>query len=112
MSKYKVSVAVDYDDPFRTSALPHAPKETGADRYADSNSGSDVEMPGISEILAQKEACESQHAQKERLQQLKLAAITQQQQKRASTSAGSPPGAEQDSDDDGLDVVPDTMHLE
>lgn len=67
-------------------------------------------MPGISEILAQKEACESQRAQKERLQQLKLAAIAQQQQRRASTSAGSPPNAEQDSDDDGLDVVPDTMH--
>jgi mediator of replication checkpoint protein 1 len=112
MSKYKVGSAVDYDgdDPFRTSALPRAPKETGADRDADSDSGSDVEMPGISEILAQKEACESQRAQKERLQQLKLAAIAQQQQKRASTSAGSPPGAEQDSDDDGLDVVPDTMH--
>jgi mediator of replication checkpoint protein 1 len=112
MSKYKVGTAVDYDedDPFRTSALPRAPKETGADRNADSDSGTDVEMPGISEILAQKEACESQRAQKERLQQLKLAAIAQQQQKRASTSAGSPPGAEQDSDDDGLDVVPDTMH--
>ena len=27
-----------------------------------------------------------------------------------STSAGSPPGAEQDSDDDGLDVVPDIIH--
>ena len=112
MSKYKVGSAVDYDedDPFRTPALPHAPKETGADRNSDSDSGTDVEMPGISEILAQKEACESRRAQKERLQQLKLAAITQQQQKRASTSAGSPPGAEQDSDDDGLDVVPDTMH--
>jgi len=67
-------------------------------------------MPGISEILAQKEARESQRVQKERLQQLKLAAIAQQQQKRASTSAGSPLGAEQDSDDDGLDVVQDTMH--
>lgn len=66
-------------------------------------------MPGISEILAQKEARESQRVQKERLQQLKLAAIAQQQ-KRASTGAGFPPGAEHDSDDDGLDVVPDTMH--
>jgi mediator of replication checkpoint protein 1 len=103
-------VDYDEDDPFRTSALPRAPKETGANRDADSDSGSDVEMPGISEILAQKEACESQRAQKERLQQLKLTAIAQQQQKRASTSAGSSPGAEQDSDDDGLDVVPDTMH--
>jgi mediator of replication checkpoint protein 1 len=112
MSKYKVDSAVDYDedDPFRTSALPRAPKETGADRDAHSDSGSDVEMPGISEILAQKEARESQRAQKERLQRLKLAAIAQQQQKRASSGIGSPPGTGQDSDDDGLDVVPDTMH--
>ena len=112
MSKYKVGSAVDYDgdDPFRTSASPRAPKETGADRDADSDSGSDVAMPGIGEILAQKEARESQRVQKERLQQLKLAAIAQQKQKRASTSTGSPLGAEQDSDDDGLDVVPDTMH--
>jgi hypothetical protein len=111
-SKYKVGSAVDYDedDPFRTSTLPRTPKETGADRDADSDSDSDVEMPGISEILAQKEARESQRVQKERLQRLKLAAIAQQQQKRASTSAGSTPGVEQDSDDDGLDVVPDTMH--
>jgi hypothetical protein len=112
MSKYKVGSAVDFDedDPFRTSTLPRAPKEKGADRDADSDSSSDVGMPGISEILAQKEACESQRAQKERLKQLKLAAIAHQQQKRAPTSASSPPGAEQDSDDDGLDVVPDTMH--
>jgi mediator of replication checkpoint protein 1 len=112
MSKYKVGSPVDYDedDPFRTSASPRPPKETGAERDADSDSGSDVEMPGISEILAQKEARESQRVQKERLQQLKLAAIAQQQQKRVSTSAGSPLGAEQESDDDGLDVVPDTMH--
>jgi mediator of replication checkpoint protein 1 len=110
MSKYKVGLTVgdDEDDPFRTSALPRAPKKTGVNRDADSDSGSDVEMPGISEILAQKEARESQRAQKERLQRLKLAAIAQQQQKRAST-VGSP-GVEQDSDDDGLDVVPDTMH--
>ena len=110
LSKYKVDSAVDYDedDPFRTCASPHAPKETGVDREADSDS--DVEMPGISEILALKNARESQRAQKERLQQLKLAAIAQQQQKRASTSADFPSGTEQDSDDDGLDVVPDTMH--
>lgn len=111
-SKYKAGSTVDYheDDPFRISALPRAPKEIGMEGNADSDSSSDVEMPGISEILAQKQAYESQRAQKERLQQLKLAAIAQQQQKRASTSADSPPGAEQDSDDDGLDVVPDTMH--
>ena len=109
-SKYKVGLTVDEDDPFRTCALPRAPKKTGVDRDAESESGSDVEMPGISEILAQKEARESQRAQKERLQRLKLAAIAQQQQKRTSTSAGSPLGTEQDSDDDGLDVVPDTMH--
>ena len=107
MSKYKVGSAVDYDedDLFRTSALLRAPKETGADRNSDSDSGTDVEMPGISKILAQ-ETCESQRMQKECLQQLKLAAIDQRQQKRASTSAGSPPGAEQDLGDDGFDVVP------
>lgn len=110
LSKYKVDSAIDYDedDPFRASALSRVPKETGVDREVDSDS--DVEMPGISEILALKEARESQRAQKERLQQLKLAAIAQQQQKRASTGADFPSGAEQDSDDDGLDVVPDTMH--
>ena len=59
MFKYKVGSAVDYDedDLFRTSALPRAPKETGANRNSDSDSGTDVEMPGISKILAQKEAC-------------------------------------------------------
>lgn len=64
-------------------------------------SGSDVEMPSISKILAQKEACESQHVQKRHPQQLKLAAIAQQQQKRVSTSTGRPLGVEQDLDDDG-----------
>ena len=110
-SKYKVGSAADHDedDPFRVTASSSAPKETGTDRDADSGSGSDVDMPGIGEILAEKEARESVRTQKERLQQLKLAAIARQQ-KTASTSAGSPPGAEHDSDDDGLDVVPDTMH--
>ena len=109
MSKYKVASAADCDedDPFRVTASSSAPKKTGTDRDVDS--GSDVEMPGIGDILAEKEARESLRTQKERLQQLKLAAIARQQ-KTASTSAGSPPGAEHDSDDDGLDVVPDTMH--
>ncbi len=108
-SKYKAGSTVDYDenDPFCTSASSRTPKETDLDRDADLGSSSDVEMPGISEILAQKEARESQRAQKERLQKLKLALI---EQKKASTSAGFHPGAEQDSDDDGLDVVSDTMH--
>jgi hypothetical protein len=111
MSRYKVGSAADHDedDPFRVTASSSTPKETGTDRDADSGSGSDVEMPGIGEILAEKEARESLRTQKERLQQLKLAAIARQQ-KTTSTSAGSPPGAEHDSDDDGLDVVPDTMH--
>ena len=112
ISKYKVSSAANYDegDPFHATASSCAPKETGTDRDVDSGSGSDLEMPGISEILAEKEARESQRAQKVRLQQLKLAAIAQQQQKKASTSAGFPSGVEEDSDDDALDVVPDTMH--
>ena len=110
MSKYKVGSTTDQDedDPFCVTALSSIPKETGTGRDVDS--GSDVEMPGIGEILAQKEAHDSRRAQMERLRQLKLAAIAQQQQKTASTSAGSSPGAEQDSDDDGLDVVPDSMH--
>jgi hypothetical protein len=112
MSKYKVGSAADHDedDPFCIAASSSALKETGTDKHAGSGSGSDVEMPGIGEILAEKEERESWRIQKERLQQLKLTAIAQQQQKTASTSAGSPLGAEQDSDDDGLDVVSDTMH--
>ena len=109
MSKYKVGSALDQDqdDPFCNAASSSVPKGTGTDRDVDSSS--DVEMPGIGDILAQK-ADESRRAQMERLRELKLAAIARQQQKTASTSAGSPPGAEQDSDDDGLDVVSDTMH--
>jgi mediator of replication checkpoint protein 1 len=111
-SKYKVGADADHDDDdlFRVTASSSTPKETGADRDVESGSGSDVEMPGIGDILAEKEERESRRMQKERLQQLKLTAIARQQQKTASTSAGLPPGTEQDSDDDGLDVVPDTMH--
>ena len=112
MSKYKIAPATDDDDddPFLITAQSSA---TGVDRHANSDSGSDVEMPGIGEIIAEKEARESQRVQKERLQQLKLAVLAQQQQRRASTSAGVPRGAELDSDDDDndeLDVVQDTMH--
>jgi mediator of replication checkpoint protein 1 len=111
MSKYKVaSTSGDDDDPFRVTAPSSAPKEAGAVKNTGSDSSSDVEMPGIGEILAEKEVRESQRTRRERLQQLKLAALAQQQQKRASTSGGAPRGAEQDSDDDELDVVLDTMH--
>ncbi|KAI9511264.1 hypothetical protein F5148DRAFT_1146934 [Russula earlei] len=106
-SKYRVvPVTNDNDDPFRTTTIPSfAP---GVDNDRGSDSSSDVEMPGIGKILAEKEARVSKRAQKERLQQLKLAALAQQ--KRASTSAGGSRGAEHVSDDDELDVVPDTMH--
>lgn len=69
-----------------------------------------LDMPGIGEILMEKEVRESQRTPRVRLQQLKLAALAQQQQKRASTSGGAPRGAEQDSDDGELDVVLDAMH--
>jgi mediator of replication checkpoint protein 1 len=67
-------------------------------------------MPGIGEILAAKEARESQRAQKERLQHFKAAALAKQQQMRESANAAAPLGVGPDSDDDDLDVVPDTMH--
>ena len=104
-TKYRVSSAVDGDDPFRITAPASAPKEPDAD--VGSGSGSDVEMPGIGDILAEKQARESLRTQKERLQKLKLAALAQQ--KTASAGADVPADAEEDSDD-GLDVVPDTMH--
>jgi len=53
------------------------PKETDAD--ADTGSGSDVEMPGIGAILAEKQAREDQRTRKEQLQQFKHAAIEKQQ---------------------------------
>ncbi|KAI0284147.1 hypothetical protein BC826DRAFT_1126082 [Russula brevipes] len=68
-----------------------------------------LDMPGIAEILMEKEVRESQRTPRERLQQLKLAALAQKQQKRASTGGGAR-GAEQDSDDGELDVVLYTMH--
>jgi mediator of replication checkpoint protein 1 len=110
ISKYKVASAVyDDDDPFRVKAPPSAPKETTADGDADSGSDSDVEMPGIGQILAAKEARESLRVKKDRLHQVKVAALAKQQM-RDSTNAGAPLGVGPDSDDDELDVVPDTMH--
>ena len=112
MSKYKVSVAVDYDDPFHTSALPHAPKETGADRYADSNSGSDVEMPGIGQD-SRTEGGMRVPARAERTSPAAKARCNHPAAAEKSVhQCWFSPGAEQDSDDDGLDVVPDMMHLE
>jgi mediator of replication checkpoint protein 1 len=109
ISKYKVaSAADDDDDPFRVKAPSSAPKETDGD--AGSDSGSDVEMPGIGEILAAKEAHESLRAQEERVQQFKVTMLAKQQQMRESANAGAPLGVGPDSDDDELDVVPDTMH--
>jgi len=66
-------------------------------------------MPGIGEILAAKEARESLRAQKEHLQQFKVAALAKQQM-RESANDGALLGVGPDSDDDELDVVPDTMH--
>ena len=110
-SKYKVAPATDDDDdPFRVPASSAAPKKISADKDAGSDSSSDVEMPGIGEIIAAKEARESQRIQKERLQQLKRNLLARQQQKQGSTNAGALQDIEQDSDDDELDVVPDTMH--
>ena len=110
-SKYKVApVPDDDDDPFRVTASSAAPNRITADRDAGSDSGSDVEMPGIGEIIAAKEARESQRKQKEHLQQLKRAVLARRQQKRESTNAGGPQDIEQDSDEDELDVVADTMH--
>ena len=110
-SKYKVALATDDDDdPFRVPAPSATPKKITSDRDAGSDSSSDVEMPGIGEIIAAKEARESQRIQKERLQQLKRAVLAKQRQKRESTSAGALQDIVPDSDDDELDVVPDTMH--
>ena len=109
-SKYKVAPATDDDDdPFRVPVPSVVPKIT-SDRDAGSDSSSDVEMPGIGEIIAAKEARESQRIQKERLQQLKRAVLAKQQQKRESTNADALQDIAPDSDDDELDVVPDTMH--
>lgn len=109
-SKYKVAFAVDDDDdPFRVKAPSSAPEKTIADGDAGSGSDSDVEMPGIGQILAAKEARESLRTQKDRLQQFKVATVAKQQQMRESANAGTPLGVG-DSDDDELDVVPDTMH--
>ena len=103
-SKYKAVAATDDDDdPFCVPTSSAAPKKIAADRDAGSDSSSDVEMPGIGDIIAQR-------IKKESLQQFKRAVIAKQQQKRESTDAGGLQDIEQDSDDDELDVVPDTMH--
>jgi len=79
------------------------------DKDTGSGADSDVEMPGIGEILAEREARRLQRMQKERLQQIKLAALAQQQ-KGVSLNVDGPQDNGHDSDDDDLDVVPDTMH--
>jgi hypothetical protein len=84
MSKYKVaSTSSDDDDPFHVTAPSLAPKEAGAVKNAGSDSSSDVEMPGIGKILAEKEVRESQRTRRGRLQYLKLAALAQQQPKKS-----------------------------
>jgi len=66
-----------------------------------------MEMPGIGAILAEKEAREVQRTRKEQLQQFKHAAVEKQQKK---TLADAVAAEDSDDSDDGLDVVPDTMH--
>lgn len=106
-SKYKAVTFAVTDDPFLAATataivMSPAPKETDTD--ADAGSGSDVEMPGIGAILAEKQTREDQRVRQERLQQLKLAVL--EQQKKADAAAAE----DTDDSDDGLDVVPDTMH--
>ncbi|KAH9024774.1 hypothetical protein EDB84DRAFT_1615168 [Lactarius hengduanensis] len=109
-SKYKTVTFAPIDDPFlatttttttTTTAIPPTPKEADAD--ADEASGSDVEMPNIGAILADRQAREDKRTQQEILQQRKLAVL--EQQKKAPANAG-----DTDDSDDGLEVVPDTMH--
>jgi len=110
LSKYKVASAADDndDDPFRITTASSATNRIGMDKDG-SGSDSDVEMPGIGEILAEREARSLQRMQRERLKQIKLAALAQQQ-KGASLNVNGPQNDGHDSDDDELDVVPDTMH--
>ena len=99
--RYKTVSFAPIDDPFldTTTAVP---KKTDAD--ADADSSSDVEMPGIGAILAERQAREDHRTRQEQLQRLKLAAL--EKQKKANVAAAD----DSDDSDDGLDVVPDTMH--
>ena len=63
-------------------------------------------MPGIGAILAEKQTREDLRARQERLRQTKLAALEQQKKTIGDTVAAE----DTDDSDDGLDVVPDTMH--
>ncbi|KAN0140226.1 hypothetical protein V8E53_002122 [Lactarius tabidus] len=96
-SKYKTVSFAPTDDPFLDTP---APKETDAD--ADSDSSSDVEMPGIGAILAEKQARDDHRTRQEKLQQLKLAALEKQKKTDSADDT--------EDSDDGLDIVPDTMH--
>jgi mediator of replication checkpoint protein 1 len=96
-SKYKTVSFAPTDDPFLDTP---APKETDAD--ADADSSSDVEMPGIGAILAEKQARDDHRTRQEKLQQLKLAALEKQKKTDSANDT--------EDSDDGLDVVPDTMH--
>ncbi|KAH9007347.1 hypothetical protein EDB86DRAFT_3070076 [Lactarius hatsudake] len=101
-SKYKTVTFAPTDDPFlatTTTAKPPMPKEADADEA----SGSDVEMPNIGAILADRQAREDKRTQQEILQQRKLAVL--ELQKNAPANAG-----DTDDSDDGLEVVSDTMH--
>ena len=98
-SKYKTVAFAATDDPFLASTATTL-KETDAD----ADSSSDVEMPGIGAILAEKQAREDHRTRQEQLQQLKLAALAKQK-KTAAVAVD-----DTDDSDDGLDVVPDTMH--
>ncbi|KAI9442008.1 hypothetical protein BJY52DRAFT_1194915, partial [Lactarius psammicola] len=108
-SKYKTVTFAATDDPFlttTTTAMPPAPKEMDADADAGSGSGSDVEMPGIGAILAEKQAREDQRTRQELLQQRKFAFLEQQKK----TNADAVAAEDSEDSEDGLDVVPDTMH--
>ena len=99
--RYKTVSFAPIDDPFldTTTAVPKK-----ADADADADSSSDVEMPGIGAIIAERQAREDHRTRQEQLQRLKLAAL--EKQKRTNAAAAD----DSDDSDDGLDVVPDTMH--
>jgi hypothetical protein len=101
VSKYKSVSFADTDDPFLVTTTT-APKEADAD--TDAGSSSDVEMPGIGAILAEKQARDDQRSRQEQLQRLKRAALEKQKKTDAVAADDS------DDSDDGLDIVPDTMH--
>ncbi|KAI9448541.1 hypothetical protein H4582DRAFT_2093651 [Lactarius indigo] len=91
--------------PFHSNGLlaPTAKYKTKADADADEASGSDVEMPNIGAILADRQAREDKRTQQEILQQRKLAALEQQKKVRADAE-------DTDDSDDELEIVADTMH--